>query len=141
MKGTWILLAFVFMGMVHAGEGNWKLLAKGAFSGIVEARQEVITNRAGLDELLKKFANQQAVANLPVIDFGKQAVVFVSMGRQNTGGYGVDISGVDVKGDETLISVQRKRPKPGSMSVQTLTTPFVLGLIPKPAKWKFVEEK
>ena len=74
-------------------------IAKGGVSGIVEARQLVVTNAAEWTKLWTAHrANVRGDTKLPEIDFAKEMVVFVALGQQRTGGYAVQIVKVEPSG-------------------------------------------
>jgi hypothetical protein len=109
-----------------------RVLAKGALSGIHEPTQEVIKDKAAFEKLWAKH-NTRHLGETPVpeVDFSKEIVVFVAMGRKNTGGYNIHIIKVEPVGGKLRISVQRKTPPPGGIAVQVITAPFEFVAVPK----------
>jgi len=118
-------------------------VAKGAFSGIADAKQEVIKNRAGWEKLWSQHSvNKRGENKIPEIDFTKEMVIFVAMGRQRTGGYSIEVANVEVVDQKLKISFKRKSPPPGAMATMALTAPFHIVAVPKSdLKAEFVEVK
>jgi hypothetical protein len=115
-----------------AGGTNVKVIAKGAFSGIQEPKQIVVTNATQWAELWQKHSvKREPKPQAPEIDFSKQTVLFVSLGEKRTGGYGVEIADVKKDNGKTEVTVKTKSPKPGGFQIQAITAPFVIVAIPK----------
>ena len=118
-------------------------VAKGAFSGIADAKQEVIKDQAGWEKLWSQHSvNKRGENKIPEIDFTKEMVIFVAMGRQRTGGYSIEVVNVEVVDQKLKISFKRKSPPPGAMATMALTAPFHIVAVPKSdLKAEFVEVK
>ena len=118
-------------------------VAKGAFSGIADAKQEVIKDRAAWEKLWSQHSvNKRGENKIPEIDFTKEMVIFVAMGRQRTGGYSIEVVNVAVVDQKLKISFKRKSPPPGAMATMALTAPFHIVAVPKSdLKAEFVEVK
>jgi hypothetical protein len=109
-----------------------RTLAKGAFGGIQEPRQEIIQDKAAWEKVWAKHAGEgRAPGSLPEVDFSKDMVILVTMGRKNTGGYGIQITQVEPVGNKLQISVKRTNPPPGAMTIQALTAPFHMVAVPR----------
>lgn len=107
-------------------------LAKSAFSGIQDPKQEVIKDKAAYDALwTRHLANAKGAVTQPDVDFSKEMVILVAMGRQNTGGYAIQVSGVEVSGDKVKVTVTRTTPPPGAMALQALTAPVHIVAVPR----------
>jgi hypothetical protein len=129
------LTAAVLLGClssVRADSLPLRVLAKGAFSGIQEPSQQVIKDKSALEMAWAKHSSGgRGTGKLPEVDFTKEMVILVAMGRKNTGGYAIQVTKVEPVGDKLQISVQRTSPKPGSMAIQALTSPFQVVAVPK----------
>ncbi len=107
-------------------------IAKGALSGIAEARQEVIKDQAAWERWWTKHAVKgNSLETIPTIDFSKEMVIAVTMGRRNTGGHSIEITTAETAGQQLKISVRRTSPPPGAMVMQALTAPFHFVSVPK----------
>lgn len=107
-------------------------LAKGAFSGIREAKQAVIKDT----EAWKKFWEQHTKTTrppgaLPEVNFQKEMAVVATMGTQRTGGFAIEIVGAETSGDKLRISIRRTTPPAGAMTIQALTAPFHFVSVPR----------
>ena len=137
-----LLLAIVSLG---EETNQVKTLAKGTFSGIQEPTQTVVTNQAQWTDLWAKHVAQKTPQPpAPEVNFDKETVIFVTLGRKNSGGYGVEITGVRRSGNTREILVSTTDPKPGGLTIQALTAPFHIVAVPRlqdPVKFKVVPKK
>ena len=109
-----------------------RTLAKGAFSGVAEAKQEVIKTQTAWDKFLAAHhANTKAAPQLPAVDFSKDMVIAATMGRKNSGGYSIEITGVETNANRLRVSVRRTSPAPGAIVITALTAPFHFVAVPK----------
>jgi hypothetical protein len=101
--------------------GFWRAPVKGG-----EQQQLVIRSE---EELVKAAGEKDAAATLARafkvdgIDFKKQMVVVVTGGVQRTGGYSVEVTGIDLKDKTLTVHWKLNTPKPGSFVTQALTHP------------------
>jgi hypothetical protein len=126
---------------VGAGPVSIRSLAKGAFSGIREVRREVIKDKAGWEKLWAEHGKLNTPGtNAPAVDFEKEMVIAVTMGTKRTGGYAIEIAGVEVVDKKLKISVKETSPPPRAMAIQVLSAPFHFVAVPKnDLKPEFVE--
>jgi hypothetical protein len=117
-------------------------LAKGGFSGIQEAKQEVITEKKAWEQIWSKHSKSRTPAAAPPeVDFEKEMVIAVTMGSKRTGGYAVEIARVEITEKKLKILVKESSPPPGAMTLQALTAPFHFVAVPKSnLKPEFVKE-
>jgi hypothetical protein len=140
-----LLMAFLF-NCVGANAGQaWSVrsLAKGAFSGITDARQQVIKDAASWEKLWKQNAvSLEPAAKVPAVDFTKEMVIAVTMGTKRTGGYAIEIVRVEAADAALKIFVRRTSPPPGALTVQALSAPYHFVAVPKSdLKPEFAEVK
>ena len=141
-------LLLIVMFLANSGTGRadnlpMRKIAKGAMSGVREAKQEVIKTKSDWELFWSKHSvNQSAVTAIPDVDFGKETVVAVIMGQQRTGGFTIEIIGVESEAEKLVISIKRSSPPKGAMVIQALTTPFHIVAVPRSdLKPEFVEVK
>jgi hypothetical protein len=69
----------------------------------------------------------------PAPDFEREAVLLVSMGQQRSAGYAVELARpvALVKGDVAGVQVNLRRPAPGAMTAQVLTSPCLMVKLPR----------
>jgi hypothetical protein len=109
-----------------------RTLKKGAFSGIREAKQEVVQNADAWEKLWKQHATATGEADkIPAVDFSKEMVIAATLGTKRTGGYAIEITGVEPKGKTLKITVKKTSPPPDAMTIQSLTAPFHFVAVPK----------
>jgi hypothetical protein len=107
-------------------------LAKGGFSGFQQPAQIVITNKTQWAEVWKKHSSKQIRAKpAPEVDFEKESVLFVALGQKRSGGFSIEITGIDQSGGKTNILVRAQAPKPGGMQLQAITSPFHIVAVPR----------
>ena len=143
--GIGLSLACLFNCVVANGAQTLPIrsLKKGAFSGIREAKQEVVKGADAWEKLWKQHSTAVGGSDkIPAVDFSKEMVVVATMGTKRTGGYTIEIVGVDDKGKTLKISVKQTSPPPDAMTIQALTAPFHFVAVPKSdLKPEFVEVK
>jgi len=88
------------------------------------------------DSLLKFYETHKAIIGkekLPRIDFTKNILVGVFLGRRPTGGYSVSIERIlyKEKDGHLVVHAVEKCPDPGSMVIQVITYPGVIVAIDK----------
>ena len=118
-------------------------LAKGALSGIKEAKQEVIRDAAAWERFRKQHSiSEQSAERIPPVDFSKEMIVAATMGTKRTGGYTIEIVRVEPTEKSLKIFVKRTSPPPGALTIQALTAPFHFVAAPKSdLKPEFVDAK
>jgi hypothetical protein len=107
-------------------------LAKGALSGIRDAKREVIRDAGHWEKLWKEHAvSAGARAKIPAVDFSKEMVIVATMGGKRTGGYSIEIARIEPAHKELKILVRESAPPPGAMTIQALTAPFHIVAVPR----------
>ena len=74
--------------------------------------------------------NRVPAPDLPEVDFGADALVYISFGRQRTGGYSIEVLDARVSRGVLVIQAQLLRPLPESFLTQAITKPYVLLVVP-----------
>ena len=69
----------------------------------------------------------------PKIDFNKNMVIAVFMGRKMSGGYSIKVAKIDDK-DKLIVTVKESSPPKGGMTTMALTSPYHVVVIAKSAK-------
>ncbi len=116
-------------------------LKKGAFSGLREAKQEVVKSTDVWEKLWKQHSTAAGQSEkIPAVDFSKEMVVVAALGTKRTGGYTVEIVGAEAKDKTLRISIKKTSPPPDAMTIQSLTAPFHFVAVPRSdLKPEFVE--
>jgi uncharacterized protein (DUF885 family) len=120
---------------------DFSLLATGSYSTREGGRGvELITDGAAWSRAWETIG---AGRPLPDVSFDTRAVVVAYQGRQPTGGYSIEITGIKRTGTVLAVTVSERRPASGSLTTQALTSPFVAVSIPRPpsgATVRFADE-
>ena len=106
-------------------------VAQGAGSQIMELRQEV----AGTTEAWQALWKEHSATPIPVseIDFSQFMVVGVFLGTRPTAGFSVEITAVTVRDGTIVVAYDERRPDPGGVTAQVLTSPFHIVRVPRAA--------
>ena len=138
MKFFLVSLALAFgMAMVgcliaNAAEKPLRTLSKGAFSGISEAKQEIIKDQEAWEKFWAKHnVAMKPSAQLPKVDFSKEMVIAVTLGKKTSGGYSIEIMAVEPTASALKIFIKRTSPAPGAIVITALTAPFHFVAVPK----------
>ena len=77
------------------------------------------------ETLWKKLTNH---AQAPIFD---GVVIVVTAGSKPTGGYGLEVAGIEETEDRVVVTVRRVAPPPGTLVTQALTQPWLVFVLPK----------
>ena len=102
-------------------------VAMGTTSYIDSSRQVVVRSANDWTTLWNSHNPQQPA---PAVDFGQHVVVGVFLGSRPTAGFGVTITAVKTKSGRAVVEYAERRPGPGSLVAQVITSPFHLVSIP-----------
>ena len=118
----WCVLVAVLLSMTSKAEPlKFTNIAKGTQSGIEEPRTVAIRSRDEWAELWKQHApGTQA----PAVDWQQSMVLAVFSGTKPTAAHGVEISQVDARESEVIVTYRLTSPGPSDMVAQVLTFPF-----------------
>jgi PrcB C-terminal len=105
-------------------------LRQGDESNIDSARQVVVRTPAEWETLWRQHSPDTA---RPQVDFSTDMVLALFLGSRPTPGYAVNIASVTNVGDGLIVRYRETKPPPGSVSIQVLTFPFHMVLIPQRA--------
>ena len=136
-----------------ADPSTLRSLGKGGFSGIGEAKQEVIKDKAAWEKLWTEHSKPTRNASpVPEVDFSKEMVIVATLGTKRTGGYSVEIVSAEPAGKKLRVAVKQASPPPGALAIQALTAPFHFVAVPrsdlevefvdaKPSQQKWLERR
>lgn len=109
---------------VRGAVSSFRELDSGGFSRISQAGVRVAADDAAWQTLWNDHTGGAPGTVAPTVDFTRQRVVAVFMGRQPTGGYAIAVERLDRVGDELHLTVARTTPAPGSINTQVITSPY-----------------
>lgn len=101
------------------GVVNYTVVSKGANANMQEVGYKVATDDRQAAALFS------AVSARPQ-SLGDGTLVAVYMGQRSTGGYSLGVQEVNVDNGVLKLVVKFKEPKPGSMTTQAITSPYIL---------------
>jgi hypothetical protein len=107
---------------------SFTTVARGTNSSIDESRQVVIRSAAEWQALWKAHDPNRAI---PAADFTRAQVVGVFLGSRPTAGFSVEITAVKEDGERAVVEYVERRPPPGALTAQVLTSPFHLVSLPR----------
>src|SRR5207245_5746591 len=118
-------------------------ISEGPASGLDRPMRSVIRSAAQLAALWKQHARMEEPApKAPPVDFSREAVVVVALGRKPSAGYTVKVTRIEQLPDETLVHVRQTRPSPDAVTAQMITHPHHMVRIPRPrGAVRFVDDE
>jgi hypothetical protein len=99
-----------------------------AMSHIEDSKQAVARTPTEFEALWRLHAGTAA---MPKVDFGSRTVVAVFLGTRNSAGYAVEITGTRHDKGALVVEWRERRPEPGNVAAQVLTSPAHIATIPK----------
>lgn len=136
----WVMVMLGMLGCWMGGgcmSGNpahklvWRTLAKGLVSGLTEPGRLVIRDEGEyLRTWMRHVSNLNRIGLPPAVDFSKEMVLVIAMGRRPTGGYVTDVVDVELRGRTLRVLVGERDPFLGSLQIQQVTEPFVFVALP-----------
>lgn len=66
----------------------------------------------------------------PAVDFSRETVVFMLLGRRSTGGYSIDFKGTRYGADTLVLNADLKGPGSDSIVTQAFTAPYLVVAVP-----------
>lgn len=106
---------------------TWEVLLQSSIGGsdtpqVMVAKEPSIVNEffAGVNK------RTQSHFAVPKVDYTKEMLVILCMGQKNTGGYQLNIKGIEENPFNLVITVSETSPQPGEMVVTMLTQPFLV---------------
>jgi len=103
-------------------------IARDAMSQVDAPRQAVARNDAEWAALWKQHA---PAAERPKVDFASRTVVAVFLGSRPSAGYAVEMTGTRLQDGAVIVLWSERRPAPGQMTAQVITSPAHLATIAK----------
>lgn len=117
----WFLLVALLLSMTPVEPLKFMNVAKGAQSGVEEPRTVAIRSADEWSALWKEHAPG---TKAPAIDWKESMVLAVFLGTRPSAAHGVEISQVDVRESEIIVTYRVTAPGPSDMVAQVLTFPF-----------------
>jgi len=99
-----------------------------SMSQIEEPKQVAARTPAEWAALWRQHAGDTA---LPKVDLAARTVVAVFLGTRSSAGYAVEITGTHDDKGALIVEWRERRPEPGTVSAQVLTSPAHIATSPK----------
>lgn len=125
MIGVWALLASM---LLQTAMAPLRSLDRGAVSDIAAERQVSVRDGAEWASIWKQHAPGRAQ---PSVDFAREMVVGVFLGRRPTAGFSVEVTGYRESGDDVVVMYRETAPSRDLITAQMLTAPYHLVAIPR----------
>lgn len=110
-------------------------LLAGRESGIVAAQFWDVHGAPGLHDLWRAaFGRLASPPPEPDVDFGRQMVLGVFLGRESRSGFGIQVTGVRELADTVQVDVLFTAPGPGCLTAQVITQPYAIYALPASPK-------
>jgi len=103
----------------------FRVLEQGSHSGVDSQRFDTIRDKTALRSLWQTHG-KSASPPLPEVDFSKEMVIAAFAGQKNTGGYQLNLTGLDRRRGHIDISLSLTQPGPDCIVTQALTQPYVI---------------
>jgi hypothetical protein len=89
---------------------------------------------------LKRAVIAAAADGVPAVDFSRETLVLVEMGRKPTGGYFLELKSTKARvlDDSAQVELVWNVPAPGAMVTQALTSPCILIALPRNSSYSRV---
>jgi hypothetical protein len=124
-----VLLSVIFLAsMQAAAPSSVHVVSRDMTSMVGEPKQAIARSAAEWSALWRQHAGDKA---LPEVDFNKHTVVAVFLGSRSSAGFAADVTGVRQVPGGVVVEWQERRPQPGQVSAQVLTSPAVIVTIPR----------
>lgn len=120
----WLLLAAA----MQVAPPTFVTVAAGGRSAITEAQHTVVRSETDWQALWRRHGGRDAA---PAVDFSREIVAAVFLGTRPTGGYRVDITAARREAEALVIDFVERRPQPGALVTQALTSPFHIVRLPQ----------
>ena len=103
-------------------------IATDMMSHVESPKQAVARTPAEWASLWREHAGETA---LPKVDFSSRTVVAVFLGTRMSAGYVVEITGTRHEKGALIVEWRERRPEPGMVAAQVITSPAHLATVPK----------
>ena len=105
-----------------------QVVARDTMSQVEDARQSVARTDAEWSALWKLHAGDKP---LPKVDLKARTVVAIFLGTRSSAGYGAEIVALQSRQGAMVVQWTERRPAPGTVSAQVITSPALIATIPR----------
>jgi hypothetical protein len=104
------------------------VVARDTMSQIEEPKQVVAQTPAEWAALWRQHAG---VSPMPKVDLGTRTIVAIFLGSRPSAGYAVDVVRTKEAAGALTVEWSERKPEPGDVAAQVLTSPAVIASVPK----------
>ncbi len=109
---------------------SFNTLYQSSYGGKDVQTYSVVRTKSEMTKELATLNLDQNVFNrLKSFDLSNKMVLFLHMGTHNTGGYNIGVANVEVKGETSFITLDKKSPNPDEPVTMALTNPYCIVII------------
>ncbi len=101
---------------------SFKAIACGESSGITEEGYEVIRDQVAWNGFWKAHAGPDSP--VPIVNFSKEMVLAVHLGRRNGAGYGVNVTKIENQMGELVVYYDKLKPGPHCVVAMVVPQPL-----------------
>jgi hypothetical protein len=123
MKHLSLLVALLVSIVPEPAPMKFTTLDRGVTSRIETSRTIAVRTAAEWAALWKEHAGD---SKPPAVDFSKAMVIGVFAGMRPTGGHAMEITQIDARDGDVMVTYRELRPGPDDITTQALTYPFHL---------------
>ena len=124
----WLGLFLAFAMQAAPSKSPIVTIVTDMMSQIEEPKQVAARSPAEWSALWRQHAGDSA---LPKVDLASRTVVAVFLGTRSSAGYAVEITGTRHDKGALIVEWRERRPEPGTVTAQVLTSPAHIATIPK----------
>ncbi|MGM0567832.1 MAG: protease complex subunit PrcB family protein [Elusimicrobiota bacterium] len=104
---------------------DFETVEKGVYSGVSQEKKLVAGSEAEFRDIWNDIhLNRSEIPEIPELNFKRKKIAAVFMGQKPTGGYAVNITGIEYGSGVLSVRYEYKEPSPDSMLTQAFTSPF-----------------
>jgi len=104
---------------------SFETVAKGYSSGIEDKLTEVVHSPEDFERFWRQHGSIMfPPPDVPTVDFQRDMIALIFRGTMNSGGYDLEVKGIDESDSEIVVRYETSDPQPGDMTTMALTQPF-----------------
>lgn len=126
MKVLWSL---ILVTAIQAGAPSPVQIVSREIMSMVEEPMQVVARTA--PEWASLWRRHAGGKPLPAVELGSRTVIAVFLGTRGSAGYSVEITTLREANGALIVEWQERRPEPGDVAAQVLTSPAIIATIPK----------
>ncbi len=103
----------------------FETVARGSHSGVMSQREVLIESEYAFDGLWREIhSGRSPVPRKPRIDFETRQIAAVFAGEKPSGGYSIEVTGIQTEDEYLTVYFREQSPSPGDIVTQALTQPY-----------------